>query len=178
MTLGSHQQSIGRSQNHITPRWIIDALGPFDLDPAAADPRPWPCAAISWTAHGLERDWAGFVYLNPPFDRYVVGDWIAKLARHGHGITLLHARTETAWFEPIWQHAAAILFLDRQKYGNEGERQSARAKLPAMSSDYIDAVCIEFARVVKPAGYLLRWIDKYCLCQGTISGFLPTFLKS
>jgi hypothetical protein len=44
MTLGSHQQTVGKSQNHITPRWIIDTLGPFDLDPAAADPRPWPCA--------------------------------------------------------------------------------------------------------------------------------------
>jgi len=39
MTLGSHQQTIGKSQDHLTPRWIIDALGPFDLDPCAADPR-------------------------------------------------------------------------------------------------------------------------------------------
>jgi hypothetical protein len=41
MTLGSHQQSIGKSQVHLTPRWIIDALGPFDLDPCAATVRPW-----------------------------------------------------------------------------------------------------------------------------------------
>ena len=24
MTLGSHQTAIGKSQDHITPRWIID----------------------------------------------------------------------------------------------------------------------------------------------------------
>jgi hypothetical protein len=36
MTLGSHQRTVGKSQTHITPRWIIDRLGPFDLDPAAA----------------------------------------------------------------------------------------------------------------------------------------------
>ena len=77
MTLGSHQQSVGKSQIHITPRWIIDRLGPFDLDPAAANPRPWACAATNWSAHGLERDWFGLVYLNPPFDRYEVGSWIA-----------------------------------------------------------------------------------------------------
>jgi hypothetical protein len=97
MTLGSHQQTVGRSQNHITPKWIIDRLGPFDLDPYAADPRPWPCAATNWTTHGLERDWFGFVYLNPPFDQYIVGTWIARLARHGNGICLLHARTEAGW---------------------------------------------------------------------------------
>ena len=27
MTLGSHQTSIGRTQVHITPRWIIEVLG-------------------------------------------------------------------------------------------------------------------------------------------------------
>lgn len=32
MTLGSHQAAIGRSQVHITPKRIIDALGPFDLE--------------------------------------------------------------------------------------------------------------------------------------------------
>jgi hypothetical protein len=99
MTLGSHQQCVGKSQVHIIPKWIIDALGPFDLDPAAADARPWDCARINWSSHGLYREWPRdlFVYLNPPFDRREVGDWISRLARHGNGITLLHARTETAW---------------------------------------------------------------------------------
>jgi len=44
MTFGSQQKTIGTSQVHLTPRWIIDALGPCDLDPSAADPRPWDCA--------------------------------------------------------------------------------------------------------------------------------------
>jgi site-specific DNA-methyltransferase (adenine-specific) len=56
--------------------------------------------------------------------------------------------------------------LERQSYGNEGEqRQSARAALPAMSPDYIDAVVRELARVLKPSGYLMRWCDKYALCE-------------
>ena len=76
MTLGSHQRTVGRSQDHITPLWILDSLGgseSFDLDPAGADPRPWDCAKVTWTSHGLERDWFGFVYLNPPFDVRQVG---------------------------------------------------------------------------------------------------------
>jgi hypothetical protein len=111
MTLGSHQQAIGNSQNWITPRWLINALGPFDLDPCAADPRPWDCARENYTNHGLERPWHGRVWLNPPFDRYEVGRWIRRLAAHGTGTALLHARTECEWFEPIWQHATGILFL-------------------------------------------------------------------
>ena len=37
MTLGSHQRVLGKSQVHITPKRIIEALGPFDCDPAAAN---------------------------------------------------------------------------------------------------------------------------------------------
>ncbi len=38
VALGSHQRTIGASQVHLTPRLIIDALGPFDLDPCSVDP--------------------------------------------------------------------------------------------------------------------------------------------
>lgn len=26
----------------ISPRWLLDRLGEFDLDPCACDPQPWP----------------------------------------------------------------------------------------------------------------------------------------
>jgi hypothetical protein len=114
MTLGSHQKCVGDSQVHITPKRIIDRLGGlFDLDPCAALPRPWDCASMNWTErdNGLPRHWPREwrVWLNPPFDRYEVAQWIARLAEHGNGIALLHARTEAGWFEPIWRHASAIL---------------------------------------------------------------------
>ena len=70
MTLGSHQRSVGKSQSWITPKHIIDALGPFDLDPCASDPRPWDCAECNLTTRGLDLAWYGKVWLNPPFDRY------------------------------------------------------------------------------------------------------------
>jgi hypothetical protein len=117
MTLGSHQQSIGRSQVAITPRIIIARTGPYDLDPCASDPQPWPCAAVSYTEadDGLSLPWFGRVFLNPPFDRRVVGAWIMRMIAHGHGTLLVHARTETNWFWPIWDTAAALLFLRRRQ---------------------------------------------------------------
>jgi hypothetical protein len=136
MTLGSHQSTIGKSQVHLTPKWIIDRLGPFDLDPCAATVRPWDCARVNFTEqmNGLAMGWLGFVWLNPPFDRREVGRWISKLADHGNGIALLHARTETGWFEPIWQRADLILFMaDRIHFCRpDGTMQEANSGAPAV----------------------------------------------
>ena len=93
----------------MTPRWIIDALGPFDLDPRAADPRPWDSAKVNLCEadDSLRQPWTGRVWLNPPFDRY-------QVAKHDRGTALLHARTETEWFRICWQRATAILFMARR----------------------------------------------------------------
>jgi hypothetical protein len=136
MTLGSHQKAVGKSQVHLTPKWITDALGPFDLDPCAADPRPWDIAKTNYALpqNGLTLPWFGRVWLNPPFDRREVGRWLTKMSRHNNGIALLHARTETAWFEPIWNRAKAILFMDnRIKFCRpDGTVQAANSGAPAI----------------------------------------------
>lgn len=133
MTLGSHQAAVGKTQTWITPKWIIDALGPFDLDPCASDPRPWDCARENWCADGL-RPWppSRRVWLNPPFDRYEVGRWIERLADHGRGTALLHARTEAEWFEPIWRSASGILFMADRIYFHhqDGARAAANSGAP------------------------------------------------
>lgn len=139
MTLGSHQKTVGASQVHITPRHILEPLGVFDLDPCAADPRPWDCARINLTTadDGLASAWPPGVrvWLNPPFDRRQVGRWLAKMAAHGRGIALLHARTETAWFQAAWQSASAILFLSQRIVFRkpDGSPQTTKAGLVANS---------------------------------------------
>jgi hypothetical protein len=62
MTLGSHQTSIGKSQAHFTPRWIIDTLGLFDLDPCAGDPRSWKKRGVPRTPEAVVADF-GFRYM-------------------------------------------------------------------------------------------------------------------
>jgi hypothetical protein len=162
MTLGSHQRTIGKSQDHITPPWLINALGgagSFDLDPAGADPRPWDCAKVTWTIGGLERDWFGFVYLNPPFDVRIVGDWIAKLAAHGNGIALLHARTEAAWFEPIWQRAAAILFMANRIFFHkpDGIRHAHNSGAPPVLIAFGDEAAQRLYRCGIAGALVTRW---------------------
>src|SRR6516162_3983879 len=90
-----------------------------------------------------------------PRNRAQCGDALALLQSLPDGCTPL------VFFDP--QHRAV---LDKLKFGNEGARQKGRAGLPAMSDDYIDSVCLEIARVLKSSGYLMRWIDTFCLCEG------------
>lgn len=115
MSLTSHQaQHRGATDTWLTPQHIIDALGPFDLDPCAApDPRPWSTAGAHYTLpdDGLSLPWEGLVWCNPPFGPDA-GRWLARLADHGDGIGLCAARTETKWFvRQVWARADAILFL-------------------------------------------------------------------
>jgi hypothetical protein len=55
------------------------------------------------------------------------------MATHQNGIALLHVRTEAAWFEPVWQHAKAILFLADRLYFHypDGRRADANSGAPA-----------------------------------------------
>jgi hypothetical protein len=97
----------------ITPKPLLDRLGPFDLDPCACIPQPWPTATVMLTEreNGLLAPWHGFVWMNPPYGK-ALGAWLNRLALHRNGIALVFARTETrAFFENVWPFADALVFL-------------------------------------------------------------------
>jgi site-specific DNA-methyltransferase (adenine-specific) len=88
-----------------------------------------------------------------------------NVPQRGDAFDLLHWLPETpalAWFDPQYRE-----LLDHQKYGNEGvSRQQKRALLPSMARDDVDACCRAIARVLRPGGYCMRWIDDFCLAEG------------
>jgi hypothetical protein len=137
-TMGSHQSAAMCSDVWLTPPEILDALGPFNLDPCAApEPRPWPTAHLHyWTPrhNGLLEPWSGRVWLNPPYSREAVR-WLQRMAAHGNGIALTFARTETTWFfETVWHAASAILFLEGRLHFHQqnGRRAEANAGAPSV----------------------------------------------
>jgi phage N-6-adenine-methyltransferase len=109
---GFAELAVDYSDEWYTPRWVIDALGPFDLDPCAPLVRPFDTAERHLTLEddGLTSDWGtDRVWLNPPYSQ--VEAWVRKLARHGRGTALVFARVETAyWHDTIWPHASGVLF--------------------------------------------------------------------
>jgi DNA N-6-adenine-methyltransferase Dam len=113
--MGGHERGFrGASDEWLTPKFILDALGPFDLDPCASVVRPWPTAARHFTVEddGFVQDWgAARVWLNPPYGPQTAR-WLGRLADHGKGTALIFARTETRYFfDYVWERATALLFL-------------------------------------------------------------------
>lgn len=134
--ISAHERTDGGDE-WLTPPYILEALGHFDLDPCAPEShnRPWPMADSHFTKEddGLVQEWFGRVWLNPPYGRET-HKWVRKLAEHGNGIALIFARTETGtWFPWIWRKADALLFLDSRIsfYRTDGARSSSNAGAPS-----------------------------------------------
>ena len=127
MAVGKHEKPFqGKTNTWITPKYIIESLGEFDLDPCSAINQPWPMAKKSYTEKddGLSKDWFGKVFCNPPYGPHV-GKWLSKLADHGDGIALIFARTETKQFvENVWKRASGIFFIHgRLRFFDENGNQ-------------------------------------------------------
>lgn len=142
MGMGSHEKTFGETDIWLTPRYILDALGEFDLDPAAApDFHLWPTAKahITLPDDGLVADWTNQrIWLNPPYSRNVIGRWMEKLSRH-NGVALIFARTETSFFQDyIWSRADAALFLRGRLnfHRPDGKRSRRNAGAPSVLVAY------------------------------------------
>ena len=66
-----------------------------------------------------------------------------------------------AFFDPQYRGD-----LEHLNYGNEGERQKARAALPQMSDEMIRDFVEEIERVLRPSGHLMLWVNKFSVGSG------------
>lgn len=80
--------------------------------------------------------------------------------------------TKLVFFDPQYRSV-----LDRQNYGNEGERQSGRTALPQMSNQIIRDFLFEIVRILSQSGHLMFWCDKFVLCSELDSLFSSFELK-
>jgi phage N-6-adenine-methyltransferase len=96
-----------------------EALGGIDLDPAShALAQETVRAKAFFTAadNGLERPWAGRVWLNPPYSRALLSPFVDKLVGEytrgtvEQAILLTHNYTDTEWFHAAAGAASVICF--------------------------------------------------------------------
>ena len=111
----SHESHRALQEEWLTPPWLLSRLGAFDLDPCSpsAARRPWSTALkhFSIEENGLNREWSGRVWLNPPYGAKLA-TWMRRIADHANGLALIPARTDTkAFFESVWHKADAVLFF-------------------------------------------------------------------
>jgi len=125
LRLSAHHAKSGRSPEHIrkvleidneklTPDHIINCvvkvLGVIDVDPCSNKGMPNIPARIHYTAsdNGLKRQWAGTVFLNPPYSNGVISQWIPKAVqeyesgRVSEMILLIPSyATDVKWFHEL-----------------------------------------------------------------------------
>lgn len=138
-TLGSIGKGVGAHDEWLTPPEVVEALGPFDLDPCSPIDRPWPTAARHFTVadDGMRQTWQGLVWCNPPYADWA--RWLHRLAEHDDGVALIFARTETrSFFEAVWDRADALLFLRGRLtfYHQSGKPGKGNAGAPSVLVAY------------------------------------------
>lgn len=106
----------------ITPKWLTDALGPFDVDICAAHG--------SYNKIGRRKNYYGppgsrdcglaaklkpsdFVWCNPPFGvKNGEAEFIRKMSEHNNGICLTQCKVSSAYFHDfVWPNATGIFFF-------------------------------------------------------------------
>jgi phage N-6-adenine-methyltransferase len=114
-----------KSDQWNTPAHIVDVVrevfgGRISLDPCTSVDNPTD-ALDFYTDGGLEKQWWGDVYVNPPYGRQI-GKWVRKAAGSydaglcSRVICLLPARTDTVWFRVV--NCYPVLFIrGRLKFG-------------------------------------------------------------
>ena len=109
-------------------------MGGIDLDPASCpEANATVCAETFYTEreNGLEKKWAGRVWLNPPYSRDLMPAFCEKLAEHVDAgdvtaaILVSHNNTDTGWFHRLADSCAAACFPSKRIRFYRGEDVAA-----------------------------------------------------
>lgn len=97
-----------------TPEWVYRPLGPFDLDPCAGNETNIADVnyRISHGENGLQKNWFGLVWCNPPFSEKEL--WATKMIEHGNGILLLPERGSAPWFGKLADTAGRYFVMGKK----------------------------------------------------------------
>ena len=130
----------GNNEWYTPSEWIErarKAMGSLDVDPASNEVAQQTVQASEWydqERDGLQQEWQGNVWLNPPYARGLIDAFIEKLAEQfqsgiaKQAIVLVDNRTDTRWFQVLCSIASAVAFTKgRVNFYNETVESSSPA---------------------------------------------------
>jgi phage N-6-adenine-methyltransferase len=158
---------IGENEWFTPPEWIERArtvLGEIDLDPAShviAQETVRASKFYTIADDGLAQQWAGRVWMNPPYARAMLQPFVDKLlAAYAAGdvsaaLILVHAYTDVSWFHSAARAAAAVCFPRRriQFIAPSGEKC---AQMNSQAFFYFGRDERAFVRTFRPVGVIMR----------------------
>jgi hypothetical protein len=150
-----------------TPKEYIEAarrvLGQIDLDPASNPlANDIVQAATFYTSEdtGLDKDWCGTVWMNPPYESGLIGQFAEKLCdSYASGnvtsaLVLVNNATETRWFQSIAEQASAACFpKGRVKFWHP---RKVAVPLQGQAILYLGPNPDEFARAFSQFGFCME----------------------
>jgi len=123
----SHVKHNSGNNEWYTPDYILEAarntLGQFDIDPASntiAQKRVQSGIFYTVDNSGLDKEWSGKVWMNPPYSGTLIKLFCSKLkdevtlGNTVEFITLTNNATETGWFKTLYEISDAFCFLTKR----------------------------------------------------------------
>lgn len=127
VTINSHDDEWYTPEQYIESARRV--MGSIDLDPASNDFANETVKATTYFdegMNGLEQEWFGNIWLNPPYSSALIQQFAEKLADSvfDQAVVLVNNATETAWFRTLIENADAVVFpTGRIKYRKrDGEK--------------------------------------------------------
>lgn len=100
-----------------TPIEFLNCFGHFDTDPACPKNAKYKTADVMYTKddNGLVQEWKGRVWLNPPYSKPLIQQFMEKMSQHRNGIALLMPKFGSVMFRDlVYPFCDGIYILEKR----------------------------------------------------------------
>jgi phage N-6-adenine-methyltransferase len=138
-------------------------LGTIDLDPASSEAAQTVVQATQWfdrEQDGVQQDWHGSVWLNPPYSAPLISPFIDTALREWDAgrvtqmLILVNDQTDAAWYQTLLRQAAAVCHLARRVAFWHPQRAGETPR-QGQTVFYFGGDEARFAEVFAPQGTLM-----------------------
>lgn len=156
----------GENEWYTPPQYIVAArevMGEIDLDPASSAVAQKVVQAERFFTKeddGLQQEWSGRIWMNPPYSGDLVGKFAEKLAeaydsnKVSAAVVLVNNATDSKWFQRLAASASAICFPKGRIRYLDSTGTPANSPLQGQAILYFGGDVGAFAEVFQQFGFI------------------------